>query len=125
MTRRLSPAERLAATGTVQPALDGTIPAASVSKARRRVEDYELWVNEVRPVFEDVAASGRSFLCWQIARDHNLPDPPDRDHDWGRLMASLHRDGLIRTNGFGLTRDKSGVRRWIGTRAAREGRAAA
>lgn len=108
----------------VQPALDGSMPEPAVPSARRRVEDYETWVAEVRPVFEKVAATGRPFLCWQIAHNNQLPDPPDRDHDWGRLMARLHHDRLIRTNGFGLTRDKSSVRRWRGTRAAQQGRAA-
>lgn len=105
-------------TPTEQPALDGTIPADAISKARRRVDDYKTWINEIRPVFEKAAATGRPFLCWKIARENDLPDPPDRDHDWGRFAATLHREGLLRTDGFGLTRDKSAVRRWRGTRGA-------
>lgn len=103
----------------IQPALDGSIPAPKVSKTRRRIEDYETWVDEVRPTFEEVAATGRRFMCWQIEQEYNLPDPPDRDHDWGRLMARLRADGLLRRDGFGLTRDQSGVRQWRGTAAAR------
>ncbi|MFI9618074.1 hypothetical protein ACIG8S_04060 [[Kitasatospora] papulosa] len=102
-----------------QPTLDGTVPAAAISKARRRVDDYDTWVAEVRPTFEEIAATGSPFLCWKVAKDNDLPDPPDRDHDWGRFAATLHREGLIRTDGFGLTRDKSAVRRWRGTAAAR------
>jgi hypothetical protein len=109
---------------TLQPALDGSIPAVPKSPARRRVEDYEAWVDEVRPTFVEVAASGRSFVLWRIAREYDLPDPPDRDHDWGRFAAQLHREKITRPDGFGLTRDKSSVRRWRGTRAVIEGRAA-
>lgn len=108
----------------IQPALDGTTPEPRVPASRRKVEDYETWVEEVRPAFVTAAESGRSFVCWRIRDEHELPDPPDRDHDWGRLAARLHREGLIRPDGFGLTRDKSSVRRWRGTAAARAGRAA-
>lgn len=111
-------------TAAIQPALDGTIPPTPIAKARRRVEDYETWAEEIRPTFEEVAAAGQPFLCWKIARQYDLPDPPDRDHDWGRFAAGLHREGLIRTDGFGLTRDKSAVRRWRGTAAARREAAA-
>ncbi|MFI8301519.1 hypothetical protein ACIGCZ_37055 [Streptomyces nigra] len=100
----------------VQPTLDGTMPPP--------VPDYATWVDTVRPTFVEVARTGESFLFWRIARDHQLPEPPDRDHDWGRLAAQLHREGITRTNGFGLTRDKSSVRRWRGTRAAQAGRVA-
>lgn len=109
---------------TEQPALDGTLPAAAISKARRRVDDYETWAAQIRPVFEQVAGTGQPFLCWKVAQQNDLPDPPDRDHDWGRFAAALHREGLIRTDGFGLTRDKSAVRRWRGTAAARREAAA-
>lgn len=108
-------------TASVQPALDGSIPK---SRSQKRIEDYETWVELVRPTFVEVARTGQSFLFWKIAQQYELPDPPDRDHDWGRFAASLHKDGVTRTDGFGLTRDKSGVRRWRGTRAAIEGRAA-
>lgn len=101
---------------TIQPALDGTLPAPA--------DDYHTWVNQVRPVFVEVARTGEPFLYWQIARSHGLPDPPDRDHDWGRLAAQLHREGITRVDGFGLTRDRSSVRRWRGTRAAINGRIA-
>jgi hypothetical protein len=86
--------------------------------------DYETWANQVRPAFLEAARTGEPFLVWQIARTHSLPEPPDRDHDWGRLASRLHREGVTRTAGFGLTRDKSSVRRWRGTRAAIDGRIA-
>ena len=108
-------------TATVQPALDGSVPQ---SWTQQRIDDYETWVDLVRPTFVEVASTGRPFLCWKVARDHELPDPPDRDHDWGRFMASLHKDGVVRTDGFGYTRDKSAIRRWRGTAAAVKGRAA-
>jgi len=108
-------------TATVQPALDGSVPK---SRSQQRIEDYETWVEIVRPTYLEVARTGQPFLFWKIAEQYELPDPPDRDHDWGRFAASLHKDGITRTNGFGLTRDKSSVRRWRGTVAAMQGRAA-
>lgn len=106
---------------TVQPTLDGTIPTP---RSRQRIEDYETWAATVRPTFVEIARTGQPFLFWTAARDHELPDPPDRDHDWGRFAAGLHRDGVIRTHGYGQTRDRSAVRRWRGTRAAQAGRVA-
>ncbi|RCH70521.1 hypothetical protein DT019_03250 [Streptomyces sp. SDr-06] len=108
----------------VQPALDGSIPAPKIPAARRRIEDYETWVAEVWPVFVEVAKTRRRFVTWQIEDEYDLPDPPKRECDWGRLMARLHAEGIVEYAGFGLTRDKSGVRRWRGTTAAVEGRAA-
>jgi hypothetical protein len=101
---------------TVQPALDGTVPEPA--------DDYETWVDTVRPTFVTVAATGRRFVSWQIKHEHKLPDPPDPAHDWGKLLSRLHREGLIEPDGFGFTRDRSCVNAWRGTRAAREGRAA-
>lgn len=107
-------------TAPVQPTLEGDIPPAKVSKTRRRIEDYEAWVLEVRPVFEEIARTGRRhFLCWQVKEERDLPDPPDPDHDWGRLVGFLRRENVIERDGFGETRDKSGVKAWRGTRTAR------
>ncbi|MBD0743510.1 hypothetical protein [Streptomyces sp. CBMA152] len=109
----------------VQPAFDGTefaAPAPAVS--RRSIDDYEAWESIVRPVFVEVAKAGRPFLCWKVAQQHDLPEPPSQKLDWARLMASLHRDHIIRCDGFGLARDKSACRRWRGTTEAMQGRAA-
>ncbi|MGQ5576726.1 hypothetical protein [Streptomyces sp. ECR3.8] len=103
---------------TVQPTLDGTIPTP---RAQQRIDDYETWAALIRPTFIEVAATGQPFLFWKVAREHQLPDPPDRDHDWGRFAAALHKDGITRTDGYGQTRDKSAVRRWRGTAAAQKG----
>lgn len=86
--------------------------------------EYDTWAEQVRPAYAAVAATGRRFVCWQIARDHVLPEPPDRRRDWARLMGELHRDGVIDTDGFGYARDHSAVLAWRGTRAAVKGRAA-
>jgi hypothetical protein len=86
--------------------------------------DYETWAAEVRPAFVEVARTGRNFVCWHVARDYQLPDPPDRKRDWARLISDLHRDGLIEDDGFGFARDHSAVISWRGTREARTGRAA-
>jgi hypothetical protein len=106
---------------TVQPALDGTIPT---SRARQRADDYETWVEAVRPALIEAAKADKPFLFWQILRDPALPLAPDPAHDPGRLAATLHRDGITRTAGYGKTRDKSAVQRWRGTRALIEGRVA-
>lgn len=86
--------------------------------------DYEDWAAIVRPTFEAVAATGRSFVCWTVAREHDLPDPPNPKFDWARLVIGLHHDGILRRDGYGEARDHSAVRKWRGTRAAMRGAAA-
>lgn len=103
-------------TATVQPALDGSIPAPA--------DDYETWVTSVRPAFERAAASGREFATWHIKVDAELLDPPNPKSQWGALMQRFEHEGLIQAASFTTTRDGSGVRTWRGTRAARQGRAA-
>lgn len=110
----------------IQPTLDGSIPQPS----RPRMDDYEEWLDHIRPTFASVAATGRRFKCWEVKVEYHLPDPPDPDHQWGDAMGAFRREGLIRRDGWGETRDGSGVRAWRGTRAAMrtapaEGRAAA
>lgn len=103
---------------TVQGVLDG-MPEPDTS------DDYQTWVETVRPTFVRVAQSRRRhWLTWQIKRDYKLPDPPDPAHDWGRFMTQLSADGVVQHDGVGQTRDKSLVHAWRGTRAARSGRAA-
>jgi hypothetical protein len=86
--------------------------------------DYDTWVLEVRPVYVAVAETGRRFVCWEIAREFDLPEPPNRQRDWARFVGELHRDGLISQDGYGEARDHSAVKQWRGTRAAMTGRAA-
>jgi hypothetical protein len=107
----------------VQPHLDGTIPTPKTPAARRRAEDYETWVEEVRPAFIAVAATGRIFTTYEVVQERNLPDPPDPAHHWGRFMTLLKDDGYVRTAGWACsprpTAHHSGVRTWKGTAAAR------
>ncbi|MFE4867656.1 hypothetical protein [Streptomyces sp. NPDC056682] len=116
-------------TATVQPELDGSIPAPKIPAARRRAEDYETWIAEVWDVFLEVAATGRTFTCYEVARNRDLADPPDPAHHWGRLMTLLKDEGYVRTAGWACSdrpsSHHSGVRTWKGTAAARAGRAAA
>lgn len=95
-----------------QPALDGTIPT---SRARQRIDNYEEWAAAVLPTVIKIAESGKTFMFWEIEKEHSLPIPPDPDHDWGRFAATCHRDGITRTAGYGQTKDKSAVRKWRGT----------
>jgi hypothetical protein len=101
----------------VQPSLPADFPEPEPS-------DYDTWASECRPAFVAAARAGQPFVCWKVARDAKLPNPPDQKRDWARFIGELHHDNVIRLNGFGLARDKSCVRRWIGTTAAREGRVA-
>jgi hypothetical protein len=103
-------------TAGVQPALDGTVPNPA--------EDFETWVEKVRPAFERAAATGREFASWHVKVDEKLPDPPNPKSQWGLLLHRLHDEGLIQPASFTTTRDGSGVRTWRGTRTARRGRAA-
>lgn len=95
---------------------------------RRRSEDYETWVAEVWPHFVTAAGTGRVFTCFEIAKNADLPEPPDGAHHWGRLMTLLKEEGFIKTAGWANsdrpTSNHSGVRTWRGTRAAVNGRAA-
>lgn len=108
---------------TVQPALDGSIPAPKVPAARRRVEDYETWVDEVWPTFVKAAATGQPFTSWDIADAHKLPEPPNSASHWGNLISRLRNEGLIThygwTNSHRPGDNDSGVKVWKGTRAAR------
>lgn len=112
----------------VQPALDGSVPAPKIPAARRRIEDFEAWMAEIRPAFEAAARSGREFTAYAIADAENLPDPRDPQSQWGRAMTIFRGEGLIETANWACsdrpTAHHSGVRTWRGTRAARTGRAA-
>lgn len=107
-------------TRAIQPTLDGTQPAV--------VADYHTWAATVRPKFVDAARTGRRFTTYEIAQEHELPEPPCPRSDWGNFAQALARDGLIEHCGFDRssrpTGEKSAVAVWRGTRAAQAGRAA-
>ncbi|NUP35963.1 MAG: hypothetical protein HOY76_02805 [Streptomyces sp.] len=110
-------------TGSVQPALDGSVPEPRKTATRQRAEDYETWLEQVWPAFIAAAATGRTFTTYEIADTHRLPDPPNPQAHWGRLMTLLKDEGYIRTAGWACshrpTAHHSGVRTWRGTAAAR------
>ncbi|WP_431781766.1 hypothetical protein [Streptomyces chumphonensis] len=112
-----------AVTGPVQPALDGTLPPA-----RTRVDDFDEWLDGIRPAFTEVAATGREFTTYEIADTHQLPDPPNPAAHWGLAMSIFRHEGLVERAGWACTgrptAHHSGVRTWRGTRAAQQGRAA-
>lgn len=113
-------------TVTVQESLPSMPEPPQPAPPRRRSEDYETWLEEVRPVFVEVAASGRKVTCYQVVDEYGLSEPPDGAHQWGRFMAQLHTDGIFKVAGWACskrpTANDSGVRQWQGTKAAREGR---
>ncbi len=104
-------------TSSIQPALDGSIPVQE--------NDFETWVTQVRPAFEQAAATGREFASWHIKVDAKLPEPPNPKSQWGALMHRFSEEGLVEAVSFTTTRDGSGVRTWRGTRTARTQRRAA
>lgn len=87
-------------------------------EAPAQSSDYESWMSVVRPVFEAVALSGREFTTHDVVVEHNLPEPPDPAHHWGRLMTLLHDEQVIRPAGWAhssrRTSHASGVRTWVG-----------
>jgi hypothetical protein len=90
---------------------------------RARAEEYEAWCDEIRPVFERVATTRRSWTSFEIADEYDLPDPPNPKSHWGSFVHSLAADGLIEHVGYDETTrpggDGSAVKVWRGTRAAR------
>ncbi|MFD8771362.1 hypothetical protein [Streptomyces sp. NPDC059916] len=101
-------------TATVQPALDGSVPAPAIT--RRIVDDYEAWVDEVTPAYVEAADTGRPFTIDAVARDKKLPDPPVPKTQWGSLPAHLLNAGIIRHHGYGgsARAKQSLVHIWIG-----------
>jgi hypothetical protein len=123
----LTLAERLAATRRDQElATSGRAPLPGMPVPP--APDFESWLAAVRPAFEAAAATGRAFTTYEIADTHQLPDPPDRAHHWGRLMNLFAAEGWIRPAGWAAsdrpTTRHSGVRTWRGTAAARKKAAA-
>ena len=103
-----------------QPTLDGTLPAPAA--------DYHSWCDLVRPAFVAAARTGRLFTTYEVAKDHELPEPPNPRADWGNFTQSLVRDGVIERVAFDQssrpTGERSAVAVWRGTRAAQAGRVA-
>lgn len=108
---------------TVQPALDGSIPPPTKTQTRQRAEDYDTWIAQIRPTFEQVARAGRRFTSYEIADEYNLPDPPLPQAHWGRAVGLFRDEGLIEAVGWANS-DRPGdhgsaVKVWRGTAAAR------
>lgn len=103
-------------------------PPPRSAPIRLRAEDYETWVAIVRPMFEIAAASGRRFTSFEVADEHNLPDPPKPKSQWGTFIRALAHDGLIERVGYDDSARPggrhSGVKVWRGCRIARRGAAA-
>ncbi|MFF3928180.1 hypothetical protein [Streptomyces hirsutus] len=105
----------------MQPAFDGTELAASAPAISRRiVDDYEAWVDEVTPYYVAAADTGQPFTVDAIARQYQLPDPPNPRAHWGSLPVKLQNDGIIRhlTGGTSARARHSMVHVWIGVPAA-------
>ena len=108
-------------TAPVQPALDGSVPAAGELCYAERVD-------RIRPTFVAAARSGRRFTTYEVAADNDLPEPPCPRADWGNAAQRFARGGLIEHCGVDRssrpTGEKSAVAVWRGTRAAQAGRVA-
>jgi hypothetical protein len=105
----------------VQPTLDGTLPTPAT-------DTYTEWVDRVWPTFVEVARTGRRFTTFEVAHDHELPEPPNPKADWGNLAQALARHRVTEHCGFDRssrpTAEHSAVSVWRGTRAAQAGRIA-
>jgi hypothetical protein len=75
-------------TATVQPALDGSVPAPA--------DDFESWLERVRPAFVTAAKSGREFASWHIKVAEKLPEPPNPKAMWGQHPRRQWRKDLAR-----------------------------
>jgi hypothetical protein len=106
----------------VQPTLDGTLPTPDTSPT------YTEWADQVRPAFVAAARTGQRFTVYEIAKDHDLPEPPNSRADWGNATQRFVHEGLIEHCGFDRssrpTGERSAVAVWRGTRAAQAGRIA-
>ena len=105
----------------IQPAFDGIhLAAAAPATARRVMDDYEAWVDEVTPFYEAAADTRQPFTIDEIASRHHLPDPPKPKSMWGSLPRRLLDAGIIQHAGAS-TSARAGysmVHRWIGVPAA-------
>lgn len=105
----------------IQPAFDGAeLAAAAPSVTRRIVDDFEAWIDEVTPYYVTAADSRQPFTIDEVARKHQLPDPPKPQSQWGSLPARLQDAGIIRHHGFGGSQraHQSLVHVWIGVPVA-------
>lgn len=104
----------------LQPTLDGTLPTTT--------PDYHTWVDLIRPHYVTVCRTNREWTCYEIAKEHDLPEPPNPRSDWGNFVLSLVRDEIAEHVNFQRssrpTGEKSAVAVWRGTRAAQAGRVA-
>ena len=105
----------------LQPTLDGTMPAPTELT-------YAEWVDRIRPAFVEIAKTGRRFTTYEVAKDNDLPEPPNPRADWGNATQLFVREHLIEHCGFDRssrpTGEHSAVSVWRGTRAAQAGRIA-
>jgi hypothetical protein len=105
----------------IAPAFDGTkLAAAAPSVTRRIVDDFEAWIDEVTPYYVAEADTREPFTIDEVARKHQLPDPPKPKSMWGSLPIRLQNEGIIRHHG-GSTSARAGhsmVHEWIGVPVA-------
>lgn len=104
-----------------QPQLDGTLPEPNELT-------YTEWVDRIRPTFVEVAKTGRRFTTYEVAKEYDLPEPPNPKADWGNATQMFARERLIEDAGTDRSSrpssERSRVGVWRGTRAAQLGRAA-
>lgn len=104
----------------IQPALDGQVPEPPqpARTPRRRMDDFEAWLDEVLPTYEEVARTGIPFTTSEVQEQYDLPDPPDPASQWGKLPQRLKMLGLIEEYATDSSKRPtvhgSLVKRWIG-----------
>lgn len=103
-------------------------PPPKTAPVRLRSDDYQTWIDTVRPKFEEVARTNRRWTSYEIAEEYDLPDPPNPKAHWGRLIGILRDAGLIEHCDWANSKrpgdNESGVKVWRGTSTAMQGRAA-
>lgn len=97
----------------MEPLFEMDLPATP-----ERAEDYESWLDVIRPAFEAAARSGAEFTIYEVAVANNLPEPPDTAHQWGAAACRFRADGLIRHVGFDSAKrgpsHHSSLKKWVG-----------
>jgi hypothetical protein len=104
----------------IQPVFDGMhLEAPAPAATRRIVDDFEAWVDEVWPYYVAAADLGQPFTIDEVARKHQLPDPPHPKSQWGSLPGRLQNAGIIRhhSGGTSARAGHSMVHVWIGVPA--------
>jgi hypothetical protein len=83
-----------------QSAFDDQLPARAADASDSPVQARIDWEHIAEPLVLAYARRGGSFQIHEAAKAMAIPEPPDTQHDWGRLATRLRRDGHLVPAGF-------------------------